>query len=71
MDQGRHTSDLNGNIGSPAITGVPAIGVHNLLKRFGTQSVLREISFNIMAGELFVVLGASGSGKTTLLRIIG
>lgn len=33
-------------------------------------SVLKGISFEIEAGEIFVVLGPSGSGKSTILRIL-
>ena len=33
--------------------------------------VLRDISFDVMHGELLVMVGPSGSGKTTLLNIMG
>jgi sulfate/thiosulfate transport system ATP-binding protein len=46
------------------------IKVVNLAKRFDGQQILANISFEIAAGEILVVLGPSGSGKTTLLRII-
>jgi sulfate/thiosulfate transport system ATP-binding protein len=47
-----------------------AISLKHISKRFGAQPVLTDISLDIAAGELFVVLGTSGSGKTTLLRIV-
>ncbi len=34
----------------------------------GNEVVLRDISFDIPPGEIFVVVGASGSGKSSLLR---
>ncbi|MBO0799644.1 MAG: ABC transporter ATP-binding protein, partial [Blastocatellia bacterium] len=46
------------------------IRVSNLAKSFNGQQILANISFEIAAGEVLVVLGPSGSGKTTLLRII-
>jgi putative spermidine/putrescine transport system ATP-binding protein len=39
-------------------------------KKFGTQTVVREVDLDIEKGEFFTMLGPSGSGKTTLLRLI-
>src|SRR5712691_9660932 len=47
-----------------------AASVVGVSKRFGTTSVLEDISFDVAEGEALVLLGASGSGKTTILRII-
>lgn len=43
---------------------------HNVTKRFGESLVLNDISLNIDAGEVVVVVGPSGSGKSTFLRCI-
>jgi len=43
---------------------------HNVTKRFGDSTVLNDISLNIDAGEVVVVVGPSGSGKSTFLRCI-
>lgn len=37
-------------------------------KRFGTRTVLNEISFQISEGEIVFVLGTSGTGKSVLLK---
>lgn len=37
---------------------------------FGAHEVLKEIDFQIGAGEFICVIGPSGCGKTTLLRIL-
>src|SRR5690606_34917178 len=46
----------------------PLIEIKNLVKRFGGQTVLDGIDFDIYPGETMVVMGGSGSGKSTLLR---
>ena len=44
--------------------------VKRVSKAYGTQLALRNISIEVMDGELLVLLGPSGCGKTTLLRTI-
>ena len=39
-------------------------------KRTGVVVGIHDISLNILAGEIFVIMGLSGSGKSTLLRLI-
>jgi len=50
--------------------GDPVISVRSLSKYIGQRKVLTDISFDIVRGEMLVVLGPSGGGKTTLLRLI-
>ena len=47
-----------------------AVAVERLEKTLGTNQVLRGISFEANAGEIFGLLGPNGAGKTTTLRII-
>jgi multiple sugar transport system ATP-binding protein len=44
--------------------------VQNLSKKFGTNTVVDNVSFQVREGEFFVLLGPSGGGKSTILRII-
>ncbi|MBM7624152.1 ATP-binding cassette domain-containing protein [Sporohalobacter salinus] len=46
------------------------IRVENLYKNFGDLEVLKDINFEIDAGEVVVIIGPSGSGKSTVLRCI-
>lgn len=39
-------------------------------KWFGTLAVLRDIGFEVAAGEVLAILGPSGIGKSTLQRIV-
>lgn len=42
--------------------------VQRLTARYEGTVVLDDISFAVLPGEIFVIMGASGSGKSTLLR---
>lgn len=49
-----------------------SIEVRDLHKSYGTQKVLRGVSLEVRAGEIFALMGPSGSGKSVLLKhIIG
>ena len=41
-----------------------------LLSKTGCVAAVRDISFEVVPGEVFVVMGLSGSGKSTLVRMI-
>ena len=42
--------------------------INNVKKSFGSNNVLKGISFSLEEGEVLSIIGSSGSGKTTLLR---
>jgi phospholipid/cholesterol/gamma-HCH transport system ATP-binding protein len=47
-----------------------AVKVDSLTKRFADLIVLKNVTFNVIPGEIFVLMGPSGSGKSVLLRNI-
>ena len=47
-----------------------SILLDRLTKYFGGHCVVNNVSLEVPAGELFVLLGPSGSGKSTVLRMI-
>jgi phospholipid/cholesterol/gamma-HCH transport system ATP-binding protein len=46
------------------------ISVNNLNKTFGDKRVLKDINFNVLRKESFVIIGGSGSGKSVLLKCL-
>jgi len=47
-----------------------AVRFERVSKRFGTQTVLDDLSFEVPAGRAFCLLGRSGTGKSVTLRHI-
>lgn len=47
-----------------------ALQVGNLTAGYGTQPIVRGVSFTANLGSTFVILGDSGCGKTTLLKAL-
>ncbi len=54
---------LNGN-------GVEMVRAEQIVKRFGSLTVLNGVDLSVRRGHVVVIIGPSGSGKTTLLRCI-
>jgi polar amino acid transport system ATP-binding protein len=55
---------------SAVIASNPQINLNGVSKSFGTLQVLKNITLDVQAGEVLVLIGASGSGKSTVLRIM-
>lgn len=47
-----------------------AVEARGLVRRFGDDAALDNVSFDVNQGELYGVIGPDGSGKTTLFRIL-
>ena len=48
---------------------LPIFSVKNLSKRYGTATVVDDLSFEIAPGECLGVIGPNGAGKTTTIRM--
>ena len=44
--------------------------VHGIVKIFGDQPVLTDVSFDVVSGEILGLIGPNGAGKTTLLECV-
>ncbi len=48
----------------------PSISVRELGRSFGNFVAVRDVSFEVGAGEIFGYLGANGAGKSTTIRML-
>ncbi|MEV4335070.1 glycine betaine/L-proline ABC transporter ATP-binding protein [Streptomyces sp. NPDC049597] len=54
----------------PADPALGALAPAELRERTGCTAAVRDVSFDVRKGEVFVVMGLSGSGKSTLVRCL-
>jgi ABC-2 type transport system ATP-binding protein len=55
---------------APGQAAAPAIRAVDLVKAFGPIRAVDGISFELMPGRIYGLLGPNGSGKTTLIRLL-
>lgn len=46
------------------------LSIKNISKSYGAVQAVRDISFDVLAGEIFGLIGPDGAGKTTLFRVL-
>ena len=53
-----------------AVQALPRLKVNGLTKRFGGLVAVKNIGFDIRAGEILGLIGPNGSGKSTVMKLI-
>lgn len=46
------------------------ISLESVYKRYGNETVVSDVNFNIQSGECVVLVGHNGAGKTTLMKMM-
>jgi ABC-type sugar transport system ATPase subunit len=49
----------------------PEITVSGIGKRYGSSTVLQDVTLSVAPGEIHGIMGENGAGKSTLLKILG
>jgi len=46
------------------------IEIHNLVKKYGKETILNNVNLTLKKGEIIGLIGPSGAGKTTQLKLL-
>jgi ABC-2 type transport system ATP-binding protein len=52
------------------MTASPLIALESVSKRYGSRTIIHDLSFTVAKGEIVGFLGPNGAGKTTTMRMI-
>lgn len=57
-------------LNNAATSAEPVLRAHNLGKRYGNHHALRNVSLDLIPGEVHVLFGENGAGKSTLISML-
>jgi simple sugar transport system ATP-binding protein len=49
---------------------IPVVEMKNIVRRFGTITALKNVSFRVDRAQVMALLGDNGAGKSTLIKIL-
>ena len=50
--------------------GEERLSMRGMTKKYGVVTVLKDVNFNVLPGEVHALVGENGAGKSTLLKML-
>ena len=66
----RSTRKVHYSLPAPPRSGAEVISLTNVTKRYGENTVYRDLNVTISRGDRVALVGPNGAGKTTMLKIL-